>query len=374
MAARARARRGRFHAARDRPRAGAAVGGAARRGARRADRRRPRGGPHAPQADARHGRRRHRVRHRRRHVRRHGRGLGGQHPGARPGDAARGRRRGARRARARGRRARPHRLGPLRDLRHGGRRRVRPGVRAGAGGFAGRHLRADRHPRPRGPHLDRGRGRRHPRRVAGSSSRRSRPGRPRWSSPASPSSTRSSPCCSASSCSARATRPHPPTGPSSSSRRSPPPRASVCWPATTPRPPPAPARTGCRALPPSVTPHRTRRNRLNMPSSLRVLIAVETYPPDVNGAARFAERLAGGLAGRGHDVHVVAPSPERAAQQGRARRRHRARRALALATSCGRTSRSACRGRSRPPRPRCWRRSTRTSSTPRRTWCSAATW
>jgi len=45
-----------------------------------------------------------------------------------------------------------------------------------------------------------------------------------------------------------------------------------------------------------------------MPSSLRVLIAAETYPPDVNGAARFAERLAGGLTGRGHDVHVVAPS------------------------------------------------------------------
>jgi phosphatidylinositol alpha 1,6-mannosyltransferase len=47
-----------------------------------------------------------------------------------------------------------------------------------------------------------------------------------------------------------------------------------------------------------------------MPSSLRILIAAETYPPDVNGAARFAERLAGGLAGRGHDVHVVAPSPD----------------------------------------------------------------
>ena len=47
-----------------------------------------------------------------------------------------------------------------------------------------------------------------------------------------------------------------------------------------------------------------------MPSSLRVLIAAETYPPDVNGAARFAERLAGGLTGRGHDVHVVAPSVE----------------------------------------------------------------
>lgn len=47
-----------------------------------------------------------------------------------------------------------------------------------------------------------------------------------------------------------------------------------------------------------------------MSPSLRVLIAAETYPPDVNGAARFAERLAGGLAGRGHDVHVVAPSPD----------------------------------------------------------------
>ena len=43
---------------------------------------------------------------------------------------------------------------------------------------------------------------------------------------------------------------------------------------------------------------------------LRILIGAETYPPDVNGAARFAERLAIGLAGRGHDVHVVAPSPD----------------------------------------------------------------
>jgi glycosyltransferase involved in cell wall biosynthesis len=42
---------------------------------------------------------------------------------------------------------------------------------------------------------------------------------------------------------------------------------------------------------------------------LRILIGAETYPPDVNGAARFAERLAGGLARRGHEVHVVAPSP-----------------------------------------------------------------
>jgi phosphatidylinositol alpha 1,6-mannosyltransferase len=42
---------------------------------------------------------------------------------------------------------------------------------------------------------------------------------------------------------------------------------------------------------------------------LRILIGAETYPPDVNGAARFAERLATGLSGRGHEIHVVAPSP-----------------------------------------------------------------
>lgn len=42
---------------------------------------------------------------------------------------------------------------------------------------------------------------------------------------------------------------------------------------------------------------------------LRILVGAETYPPDVNGAARFAERLAVGMAGRGHEVHVVAPSP-----------------------------------------------------------------
>ncbi|TWF82484.1 glycosyltransferase involved in cell wall biosynthesis [Pseudonocardia hierapolitana] len=42
---------------------------------------------------------------------------------------------------------------------------------------------------------------------------------------------------------------------------------------------------------------------------LRIMIGAETYPPDVNGAARFAERLATGLAGRGHEIHVVAPSP-----------------------------------------------------------------
>ncbi|WGD38687.1 glycosyltransferase [Lysinibacter sp. HNR] len=34
----------------------------------------------------------------------------------------------------------------------------------------------------------------------------------------------------------------------------------------------------------------------------------DTFYPDINGAARFAERLAAGLVARGHDVHIVAPS------------------------------------------------------------------
>jgi glycosyltransferase involved in cell wall biosynthesis len=42
--------------------------------------------------------------------------------------------------------------------------------------------------------------------------------------------------------------------------------------------------------------------------ALRVLIATDTYPPDVNGAGYFTHRLAEGLAGRGHRVHVACPS------------------------------------------------------------------
>nr|WP_208379814.1 glycosyltransferase [Microbacterium endophyticum] len=41
---------------------------------------------------------------------------------------------------------------------------------------------------------------------------------------------------------------------------------------------------------------------------MTVLIGADTFWPDVNGAARFAERLAAGLTARGHDVHVMAPS------------------------------------------------------------------
>ncbi|MET8847534.1 glycosyltransferase [Amycolatopsis sp. NPDC004625] len=46
------------------------------------------------------------------------------------------------------------------------------------------------------------------------------------------------------------------------------------------------------------------------PTGLRVLIGADTFPPDINGAAFFAERLARGLAGRGHDVHVACPSDD----------------------------------------------------------------
>jgi glycosyltransferase involved in cell wall biosynthesis len=43
---------------------------------------------------------------------------------------------------------------------------------------------------------------------------------------------------------------------------------------------------------------------------LSVLIASDTYLPDVNGAGYFTSRLAEGLAERGHRVHVVCPSAE----------------------------------------------------------------
>jgi glycosyltransferase involved in cell wall biosynthesis len=41
---------------------------------------------------------------------------------------------------------------------------------------------------------------------------------------------------------------------------------------------------------------------------LTILIGADTFAPNVNGAARFAERLAAGLVQRGHIVHIVAPS------------------------------------------------------------------
>lgn len=43
---------------------------------------------------------------------------------------------------------------------------------------------------------------------------------------------------------------------------------------------------------------------------LKILLGCDTFAPDVNGAARFSERLAAGLVQRGHEVHVSAPNTE----------------------------------------------------------------
>jgi glycosyltransferase involved in cell wall biosynthesis len=60
---------------------------------------------------------------------------------------------------------------------------------------------------------------------------------------------------------------------------------------------------------PGATPAGTDETTAERP--LRVLIGADTFAPDVNGAARFAERLAAGLVERGHEVHVMAPAASR---------------------------------------------------------------
>ena len=45
-----------------------------------------------------------------------------------------------------------------------------------------------------------------------------------------------------------------------------------------------------------------------MPEKLKIVIAADTFAPDINGAARFAERLAGGLSRHGHEIHIIAPA------------------------------------------------------------------
>lgn len=44
---------------------------------------------------------------------------------------------------------------------------------------------------------------------------------------------------------------------------------------------------------------------------LKILIAGDTFTPNVNGAAKFTEHLASGMAARGHDVHVMVPAASR---------------------------------------------------------------
>lgn len=41
---------------------------------------------------------------------------------------------------------------------------------------------------------------------------------------------------------------------------------------------------------------------------LRILMGVDTFPPEINGAANFSSRLAAGLIERGHDVQIESPS------------------------------------------------------------------
>lgn len=41
---------------------------------------------------------------------------------------------------------------------------------------------------------------------------------------------------------------------------------------------------------------------------LRVVMANDTFPPDINGASRFAEQLAAGLVRSGNEVHIIAPA------------------------------------------------------------------
>ena len=57
--------------------------------------------------------------------------------------------------------------------------------------------------------------------------------------------------------------------------------------------------------------HKTRPDAGLSPVPVRarrIMISTDTYPPDVNGTAYFAHRLATGLAARGNEVHVVCQS------------------------------------------------------------------
>ncbi|TFC83813.1 glycosyltransferase family 4 protein [Cryobacterium sinapicolor] len=58
-------------------------------------------------------------------------------------------------------------------------------------------------------------------------------------------------------------------------------------------------------------PSESTRSEPVLKKPLRILIAADTFAPDVNGAARFAERLAAGMVARGHEVHIMAPSASR---------------------------------------------------------------
>jgi glycosyltransferase involved in cell wall biosynthesis len=52
----------------------------------------------------------------------------------------------------------------------------------------------------------------------------------------------------------------------------------------------------------------TRRSPHEGKPRLRILIGADTFWPEINGAATFIARLGAGLAERGHEVHIAAPS------------------------------------------------------------------
>ena len=49
---------------------------------------------------------------------------------------------------------------------------------------------------------------------------------------------------------------------------------------------------------------------------MNVLIVTDTFPPDINGVAHTLEKLARGLAGRGHRVEVITTSFKKAERTG----------------------------------------------------------
>jgi glycosyltransferase involved in cell wall biosynthesis len=63
-------------------------------------------------------------------------------------------------------------------------------------------------------------------------------------------------------------------------------------------------------LPSTVEPNVAAPDQPDSPEDrpLRVVVGADTFPPDINGASHFAHRLADGLAGRGHEVHVLCPA------------------------------------------------------------------
>lgn len=52
----------------------------------------------------------------------------------------------------------------------------------------------------------------------------------------------------------------------------------------------------------------SRKAPMTSNTRLTILMAGDTFPPDVNGAAIFTLQLAAGLASRGHELHVIVPS------------------------------------------------------------------